>query len=86
MKRPLGYFEAKSTGSIPEIVIVSQEVRRDNENLFVAARKIFTLGTVDGEEIFRTEDPQAFSKNDGTLLKKIGGCQANGSSRSCMRW
>lgn len=75
MKQPIGSFEAISAEHIREIVIVSQETRLDCQNLVVAARKIFTLTSADGEEIFRAENPQTFNKNDGTTLKKITTCR-----------
>jgi hypothetical protein len=81
MKYPLGYFEVTSSGKAPELVIVSQELSVTDQNVIVASRKIFTLNTENGEEIFPTKDSQTFSKKDGTLVKKIGLCRVGGGSR-----
>lgn len=74
-KQPIGYFEATSSGPLPETVIVSQETGLDSATFPIAPRKIFTLGTVDGEEIFRAQDPDIFIKKDGTRLKKVSCCR-----------
>ncbi len=73
----LGFFEAISSENFNQIIIVCQNVIVNELNEVVAAHKIFTLNTPDGEEVYRTEDPQFFLTEDGTVLKKVGYCQTN---------
>lgn len=61
-------------------LIISQNLTVDEFSVVVAARKVFTFNTPDGEEVYRTEDPQFFRKKDGTVLKKVGYCQTNNCS------
>ncbi|SHO49935.1 hypothetical protein [Desulfopila aestuarii] len=82
MKHPIGYFEVTSSGKAPQLVIVSQEMSVTDQNVIVASRKIFTLNTENGEEIFPTKDSQTFSKKDGTLFRKLGLCRVSGGSRN----
>ncbi|WP_136805477.1 hypothetical protein [Desulfosediminicola flagellatus] len=77
MKQFIGYFEVVSSGQLRQIVAVSQETTVNEEGVVMAARKMFTLDTVGGEEVKRTTDPLIFLKEDGTFLKKVGYCQVN---------
>jgi len=68
----IGFFNVISSDNITRLIIISQYVRVNEFKVVVAAHKIFTLNTPDGEEVYRTEDPQIFLKEDGTVLKKVG--------------
>ncbi len=75
----IGFIKVISSENIDKLII-SQIFTVNEFNVVVAARKVFTFKTPDGEEVYRTEDRQFFRKKDGTVLKKIGYCQTNDCS------
>ncbi len=76
----IGCFNVISSDNITRLIIISQIVSVNEFNVVVGGHKLFTLNTPDGEEVYRTEDPQRYLKDDGTVLKKIGYCQTNNYS------
>jgi len=68
----IGFFNVISPDNITRLIIISQNVNVNEFKVVVAGHKIFTLNTPDCEEVCRTEDPQIFLKEDGTVLKKVG--------------
>ena len=53
-------------------MIASQEIKTDRKKTLISAEKVFTLDTIDGEEVFPGTDQRSFVKSDGTVLKVIG--------------
>lgn len=58
-------------------VLVQQEVKVNGENIIVSARKVFTLGALDGERVYRMTNPKYFLQQDGTVLKVTGKFQTD---------
>ncbi|WP_419176800.1 hypothetical protein [Desulfosediminicola sp.] len=79
MRELIGYFKVSHPDGTELLVIVSQDITTDKRGVVVAARKIFTLNTVDGEEVSRPDNKRFFSRENGQLLKIIGNCITNES-------
>ena len=67
----LGFFMATSPENINQKIIISQNITMNESNTVINSRKIFTLNTFDGEQVFRTQDPQLFVNKNGTIFKRI---------------
>jgi len=65
-KKTIGSFGIKSDEISAETVVISQETSSSS-----TVRKHFNLNSADGEEVYRTEDPNTFILENGTRLKKI---------------
>lgn len=80
MTELIGHFEVLSADSAKHLVIMCQECTLDDGNVVVSARKVFTLDTVDGEEVQLTNDTRTFVRQNGALLRRLGHCQLNDAS------
>jgi len=76
----IGFFNVISSDNITRQIIISQNVNVNEFNVVVAAHKVYTLNTPDGEKVYRTKDSRFFLKEDGTVLKKVGYSLANNYS------
>ena len=65
-KKTIGSFGIKSSEMPPATVVISQETNSASKII-----KHFNLNSADGEEVYRTEDPNTFVLENGTQLKKI---------------
>lgn len=70
MKEVIGSFTVTNGASQPQIVFVSQKTTVNENNVVIGSKKIFTLNSVDGEAVYRTEDPNTLVLKDGTTLRK----------------
>lgn len=77
MRQVIGYFIVHQPDGVERVVVVSQEVTTGKTNAIVAARKVFTLDTADGEEVVGCETKRSFTQKDGKVLRIIGQCIAN---------
>ena len=77
MRQVIGYFIVHQPDGVERVVVVSQEVTTGKANAIVAARKVFTLDTADGEEVIGCETKRSFTQKDGQKLKILGQCIAN---------
>lgn len=65
-KKTIGSFGIKSSEIPHATVIISQEMSSSSK-----VTKRFNLNSADGEEVYRTEDPNTFILGNGTRLKKV---------------
>jgi len=65
-KKTIGSFGIKSDEIPAATVVISQETGSSSKVI-----KHFNLNSADGEEVYRTEDPNTFILENGTRLKKI---------------
>ncbi|WP_136797593.1 hypothetical protein [Desulfosediminicola ganghwensis] len=77
MRQVIGYFIVNQPDGAERVVVVSQEIATDKSNTVVAARKVFTLDTADGEKVNGCEEKRYFTKRNGQILKITGPCIAN---------
>lgn len=74
MRQIIGYLAVTHPDGSDRLVVVSQEITTDKRNVVVAARKVFTLDTIDGEEVIGCNKTRFFTLKDGQLLKVVGHC------------
>lgn len=66
----IGSFTVTCGLAQPQIVFISQETTVNDKNIVTGCKKIFTLNSIDGEPVFRTDDPNTLMLKDGTMLRK----------------
>jgi len=72
MRQILNYFSVIGPDDIGRQVVVSQEITTDQENVVIAARKLFTLDTPDGEGVSLCADQRSFMTNNNEILRVVG--------------
>ena len=72
MKEVIGYFRATNGTRRKHVVFITQVIDLDKDNTIIDAKKMFTLDSEEGEQVFRTGDPEIFTMGDGTELKRAG--------------
>ncbi len=76
-KEIIGFFVAATRGGCKRTVIVSQEKTATYSKEKTFMERFFNLESIDGPEVFKTEDPRVFRLFDGTELLKRGNAQQN---------
>jgi len=74
VRQVLGYFKVSSSAGFDRIIVVSQEIVADEENVILSARKVFTLDTADGGEVHRRGGDRVFIGKDGMKFRVTGQC------------
>lgn len=72
MKEIIGVFRAINGTKRKHVVFISQVIEMDEDNTITDAKKMFTLDSEEGEQVFGTGDPEIFRLGDGTELKRAG--------------
>lgn len=72
MKRILGYCTVISANSGLKTLLVSQQITLDEQKNVVKAKKVFTIDSINGDELCRTDDPNIFINRNGTRYKRTG--------------
>lgn len=72
MRQILLYFRVSNRNGEKQLVVASQDIQTDRKKAIIAARKVFTLDTPDGEEVFPLKNQRSFMKRDGAVLRVVG--------------
>jgi hypothetical protein len=70
MKEVIGSFTVTDKTLRQQTVIISQETTLDETGTLIAASKHLNLNSLDGDEVFRSEDDSTLTLANGTILKK----------------
>ena len=76
MQQLLGCFIVRDEEGAEQLVLMSQEIRKNVRNEVMGFRKLFMLNTLDGEEVRWLATEQVFCRRDGTRLRRRGPCIA----------
>lgn len=85
MQQLLGYFIVWDQEGAEQLVLMSQEIRKNAQNEVMGFRKLFMLNTLDGEEVQWLATEQVFCRRDGTRLRKRSPCIAAGDDVGQLR-
>ena len=64
-------YIVNNSGGKEHLVFVSQDIKTDKNKVIISARKVFTLDSENGEEVFRGDDQRSFIKRNGQVLKIV---------------
>ncbi|SHO52216.1 hypothetical protein [Desulfopila aestuarii] len=70
MKEVIGSFAVTDKTLRQQTVVISQEITLDKTGTLIATSKHLNLNSVDGEEVFRSEDDGTLTLANGSILKK----------------
>ena len=72
MKNILGYCHVISAEGGVKTLLVSQQIAVDRKNIITEVSKKFTIDSIHGDELIRTDDPNIFVNRDGIRYKRTG--------------
>lgn len=77
MRQILVSFAVVGPNESEHLVIVSQEIITNKKNVIIAARKVFTLDTIDGEGVSLCDNQRSFMTNKKVILRVVGHALVN---------